>query len=260
VAFSPRAGVTYRFLPSLAAHVSAYHAFRAPILAQLYRRSVTTTTITLPNPNLSPETATGYEGGVDWQPEHWLQVKGTIYRADYHDFNGFVTTSAAGAAVTTRQRQNVQATRSIGGEGFVELLPVERLSLVASFSYDDARITGLGPVAPTATTFVGARLTQTPYQRATVRATYDSRVFGTWTALARHEGSATLNSGLTLPEFTVVDATVSRQVQTGIEGFVGVENLFDRAYDVNVSGSATAPLVSLGIPRTFRMGVTLSRY
>jgi iron complex outermembrane receptor protein len=259
-AFSPRVGLTYKFAPSISAHVAAYHAFRAPILAQLYRRSVTATTITLPNPALEPETATGYEAGADWQPAGWLQMKGTVYRANYHDFNGFVTTSAAGVTPSVRQRENVQATRSIGGEGYIALRPIEHFTLIGSLSYDDARITNLGPVPANATTFVNARVTQTPYQKATVRASYDTRAHGEWTVEGRYEGNAVLSSGLTLPEFGVVDASVRKSLTREVNGFAAVENIFDRAYDVSVAGTAVSPLVSLGIPRTLRAGIELNRY
>jgi outer membrane receptor protein involved in Fe transport len=259
-AFSPRLGFTYKFAPSLSAHVAAYHAFRAPILAQLYRRSVTATQISLPNPALQPETATGYEAGADWQPTDWVQMKGTIYRAQYHDFNGFVTISAPGVTPTVRQRENVQATRSLGGEGYIALKPVEHFTLIGSLSYDDARITGLGPVPASATTFVGARVTQTPYQKATVRASYDTRTYGEWTLEGRYEGNATLSSGLTLPEFGVVDASVRKQVTREVNGFAAMENIFDRAYDVSLAGTVASPLVSVGIPRTFRLGVEIDRY
>ncbi|MEP6495818.1 MAG: TonB-dependent receptor [bacterium] len=259
-AFSPRLGLTYQLASSLSAHAAAYHAFRAPILAQLYRRSVTSSTITSPNPALKPETATGYEVGADWQPAYWIQMKGTLYRANYHDFNGFVTTSPAGVTPTTRQRENVQSTRSLGGEGFVEIKPIDRITIVGSLSYDDARITDLGPVRSSATTFVGARVTQTPYQKATVRASYDSRSLGEWTVVGRYEGNATLSSGLTLPQFTVIDANITRRLLNGINGFVAIENIFDRVYDVNLAGTAAAPLVSVGIPRTLRAGVDVARF
>lgn len=259
-AFSPRLGLTYQFAPSISAHVAAYRAFRAPILAQLYRRSVTATTITLPNPALKPETATGYEVGADWQPAHWVQIKGTIYRADYHDFNAFVTTSPAGQTPTVRQRENVQSTRSVGGEGYLALEPIAHLSVVGSLSYDDARITDLGPIPATSTSFVGARVTQVPYQKATIRLSYDARSLGEWTLVGRYEGNAALSSGLTLPAFSVVDASVRKEITHEVDGFLSVENLFDRRYDVNLSGLAELPLTSVGIPRSVRIGFDVTHY
>ena len=64
-----------------------YRAFRAPNLAELYRKQVSPTSITIPNPFLKAENAEGREAGFDFQPIDWLQVKGTWYVADYNNFN-----------------------------------------------------------------------------------------------------------------------------------------------------------------------------
>ena len=86
-AFSPRVGVRYQLLSQLSLHAAYYKAFRAPNLAELYRKQVSATSITIPNPYLSAENAVGREAGFDWQPVDWMQVKGTYYVADYNDFN-----------------------------------------------------------------------------------------------------------------------------------------------------------------------------
>ena len=58
-AFSPRAGLRYQLLSSLSLHGAVYDAFRAPNLAELFRKQISGTSITIPNPNLAPETAFG---------------------------------------------------------------------------------------------------------------------------------------------------------------------------------------------------------
>ena len=86
-AFSPRVGVRYNLLSNLSFHAAYYRAFRAPNLAELYRKQVSPTSITIPNPFLKAENAEGREAGFDFQPIEWLQVKGTWYVADYNNFN-----------------------------------------------------------------------------------------------------------------------------------------------------------------------------
>src|SRR6201999_4499192 len=54
-AFSPHAGIRYQVVSSFALHAAYYRAFRAPNLAELYRKQVTSTTVTVPNPYLSSE-------------------------------------------------------------------------------------------------------------------------------------------------------------------------------------------------------------
>ena len=260
-AFSPRVGVRYQILPSLSAHTAFYQAFRAPNLAELYRKQVSSTTISIPNPGLKPEFATGYEFGLDWQPERWFQIKGTVYRAAYSDFNTFVTTSATGVTPSTRQRQNVQKARSLGGEVYFALRPTQAFTFSGSFNYNDDRVTDLGPVAATATTFVGSRIGRVPIQKATVRASYSTADAGTITVMGRYEGSnTTLGNAFTLPEFGVADASYRRTILGDVSGFASLENIFDRKYYVNLSGTATAPIISLGLPRTVRIGLEIEKF
>ncbi len=260
-AFSPRVGVRYQLLPSLAMHTAFYQAFRAPNLAELYRKQVSSTTISLPNPSLKPEFATGYEFGVDWQPERWFQLKGTIYQANYTDFNTFVTTSAANVAPATRQRQNVQKARSLGGEVYFAIKPTSEFTFSGSFNHNDDRVTDLGPVAATATTFVGSRIGRVPIIKATLRAAWDSPTFGSLAVLGRYEGSnTTLGNSFTMPDFGVADANYRRAIVSGVSGFLSVENIFDRTYIVNMAAPATAPILSLGLPRTVRLGFEFERF
>jgi outer membrane receptor protein involved in Fe transport len=260
-AFSPRIGAKYRFTDALAAHVAAYQAFRAPNLAELYRKSQSSTAISLPNPELKPEFATGTELGLDWQPTHWAQVKGTIYAVDYRDFNTQVTISAAGVTPSTRKRLNVQKAHGLGGELYVALRPRDALTLSASGNYIDNRITDMGAATPTATLFKGARVARVPFSRATVRAAYDSKAIGLLSLVGRYEGTnTTFGNSFTLPDFGVLDASLSRGIIAGLDGFVSVENVFDRAYTVSLAGTATAPIITVGLPRTLRIGLEVYRH
>jgi outer membrane receptor protein involved in Fe transport len=261
-AFSPRVGVKYQLTTALSMHVAVYEAFRAPNLAELYRKQVSATTITVPNPALKPEYATGYEYGLDWQPDRWFQLKGTIYQANYRDFNTFVTTSATGVSPSTRMRENVQASRSLGGELYMVLRPIDRFQFSASYNYDDDRITTLGSgVSPTSTVFVGARIGRVPIQKATARASYDSKLLGTWSLLYRYEGTnTTLGNSFTLPAFQVYDASINKELLAGMSAFLSVENILDSNYYVTTSGTAALPINQLGLPRTFVLGLSLMKY
>jgi outer membrane receptor protein involved in Fe transport len=261
MSFSPRVGVRYQVTPDFSMHTAVYQAFRAPNLAELYRAQASATVITIPNPSLKPEYGTGYELGLDWQPAPWIQLKGTIYQADYNDFNTFVTTVNTPPAVNTRMRENVQKARSQGGEIYLALRPIDHFTFSGSFNYDDDRITDLGPNAPSTTTFVSARIGRVPIQKATGKAQYDSPLIGTWMVMGRYEGSnTTLGNSFTLPEFGVADASWNKPLMGGLSIFASIENIFDRKYQVNFSGSTSAPIVTLGLPRTVRAGFDLTKF
>jgi iron complex outermembrane receptor protein len=268
-AFSPRIGARYQLHTTFSVHGAAYKAFRAPNLAELYRKQVSATSITIPNPSLESENAVGREIGFDWQPLDWLQTKGTWYVADYNNFNVPTNLTATtnpprpvecGAVATCRTRLNVTRTRSQGGEAYVAVRPVSQLFLSAAVNYDDARQQSNLPAGTTNET--KPHINRVPSPKQTIRATWSSAQVGDWTAIWRHEGKTTTLRGASLAPFTVVDANVQREVIPGLRAFFSLENIGNTKYQVDVSGSGTSasPLVvTTGLPRTIRVGVEAFR-
>ena len=259
-AFSPRLGVHYDVRSNLGVHGALYQAFRAPNLAELYRKQINANAsqITLPNPDLKAESGRGWEAGLNWQPIDMLQVKATWYVADYNDFNVPVTFAAAnrpaacGTAATCRQRQNINKSRSKGGEAYVAIRPIQQLFISGAVNYDEARV-----VAKDSTN--GRHINRVPSPKQTVRVTYTSQMLGSWTGIWRHEGITTTLQGAQLAPFSIIDANAQREIVKGATLFVSVENLTDEQYQVNLSGTGAAALISYGLPRTYRVGLTLTR-
>jgi len=252
-AFSPRLGLRYQLLSMLALKGSVYRAFRAPNLAELYRKQISATSITIPNPDLAAETGLGREVGFDFQPLDILQVKGTYYVADYRDFNVPVQISAGPPA--QRQRLNVSRSRSKGAEAYVALRPISSLFISGSVNYDDARVVD-GPAG----TVIGAHINRVPSPKQVVRATYTSSLLGDYTVIWKHEGTTTTLQGAALEPYTVVDANVRRELIPGLRGFVSLENIGNTNYQINLAGAGAATLISYGMPRTVRLGLEAFRY
>jgi iron complex outermembrane receptor protein len=244
--FSPRVGAAYQLTSFLSLRAAAYDAFRAPNLAELYRKFVSGANTNLPNPQLRPESGKGQEVGFDVQPASWLQLRGTYYSAVYSDLNTFVT-----IAPGQRRRQNVQKTRSTGGEAYLALRPVNSLLVSASVNYDHDVIVSDSANPANVGNYIG----RVPQQRQVVRATYTSPMLGALTALWRHEGHNSTFNGTQLDPFTVVDVDYTRDIANGLSAFASVENVANREYQVNLSGA----IVSLGLPRTFRAGMRVVR-
>jgi iron complex outermembrane receptor protein len=265
-AFSPRVGFKYQLSPTLAFHAAYYRAFRAPNLAELYRKQVSSTEIRLPNPFLRAENAEGREVGIDYQPRDWFQAKGTWYVADYTDFNvptaltGTARPAECGAIATCRTRLNVSRSRSTGGEVYVALHPIDPFFLSAGITYDDAR--QQSGIASNIRDDNKPHINRVPSPRQTIRATWTSPAIGDWTAIWRHEGRTTTLQGVWLNPFTVVDANVQREIMPGFRGFVSVDNVFDAHYQVNlVLATTTSPrMTTVGMPRTVRVGVEAYRF
>ncbi len=264
-AFSPRVGIRYQLLSQLSLHAAYYKAFRAPNLAELYRKQVSATSITIPNPFLAAENAEGREVGFDLQPIDWIQVKGTFYVADYNNFNvpTAITTTPRPAecgtntAVACRTRLNVNKSRSEGIEGYVAIHPLQQIFISGAVSYDDDR--QQSGLAATVTDDTKPHINRVPSPKQTVRATWSTKTFGDWTAMWRHEGHTTTLQGVWLDPFSVVDVNVQRELVPNLRGFVSVENLTDKQYQINLS-AATNGIASFGLPRTVRVGVEAYRF
>jgi iron complex outermembrane receptor protein len=250
-AVSPRAGVRWQATETFVLRAAWYNAFRAPNLAELYRKQIASNgTLTLPNPALKPEFGSGYEMGFDWQPATWAQLRGTAYVADYSDFN--VPTQLSAGPPVVRQRLNVNKSRSKGLQGVLALQPLDGLSLTAGANYDDARV-----VSSDSTN--NAAINRVPSPRWTLKASYASADWGMPTVLWRHEGQTTTLQGLPLKPFSVLDLSYQRQVMAGVTAFAALENVTDETYQVNVAGTGASAIYSFGLPRTFRLGLTWSR-
>ena len=79
--------------------------------------------------------------------------------------------------------------------------------------------------------------------------------------LGRYESTnTTLGNSFTIPDFGVVDFSAQRHILGDVNLFVSVENVFDRPYYVTISGTTAAPIYSLGLPRTLRVGLEVVHF
>jgi outer membrane receptor protein involved in Fe transport len=242
-AFSPRVGVSYAVVPTLTLRASAYQAFRAPTLNEQYRDFLSGNLLFQANPELGPEHLTGGDVGFDWRPMPAVELRITGFLNHLRDLGTFVP-----VAPGVLRRENVGRTRSRGGEAVLAVQPIPALRLVASYDYDDARITA----APTPAS-LGTRVPRVPLQRATLRAIYRTPAVGELSVVARYEGAETALSGASLAPFVVVDLQARRTLVRDVALVVAVENVADREYLVDRAGT----FESTGLPRTVRAGLSV---
>lgn len=69
----------------------------------------------------------------------------------------------------------------------------------------------------------------------------------------------TFGNAFTLPSFRVADASYRRTLFQGVSVYGSVENLGNTEYYVGLSGAAATPIITLGLPRTARVGVEIFR-
>ncbi len=220
---SPKVGARIRPIDWLTLRASAYRAFRAPTLNELYRPFQVGQVRTEANEDLGPETLVGAEAGIEAAAPFGVTLRLTGFWNELDDPITNVTITP-----TARQRQNLGEARIQGAE--VEAgWRIARLWLAtAAYTYVDAEVTK----APGQPQLVGKALPQDPRHRAILSLTFDDPRLLTATAQARYLGPQFESDTNTLPMggYAVVDLSASRMITRNIGIFIAAENLFDKTY------------------------------
>ncbi len=234
---NPRLTMLWRASDDLAVSASAYTAFRAPTLNELYRGFRVGNINTLPNPLLEAENLTGFEAGARMRQARltlfWMSVSDTIANVTLGESNGTIT----------RRRENLGRTRSIGAELDSEWSLGANWRVSASWLFVDATVRERG--------LRGKRVPQVPRHQATAQLAW--RTLGAqarWSAMQFDDD----RNELPLDGYVVVDLFASHPIGRGVDVTLAAENVFDRDVDV----SAT-PVITLGQPRAFRVGLRYER-
>jgi vitamin B12 transporter len=207
--------------------------FKAPTLYQLYGPYGTATETNVPV--LQPETARSVDLGVEQGFGHGrvgvtLFGRNTRNQIDFADC--FSTPTLPGcAAHPFGYYINLLKTRARGVETFVEYRPVEGLTLLANYTFNDAenRVTG-------------ATLLRRPKHSGNVSADWSNDRFGLGGSVQVTSRSQDVDfvtfAPTTLGGYTLVGLRGSVKLGDRFELFARVENLFDENYET-VSGYGT---------------------
>jgi outer membrane receptor protein involved in Fe transport len=247
-ALSPRIGVVVRATASLRLSLSAYRAFRAPTLNELYRGFRVGNTVTLANADLDAERLSGAEAGALWSG--WgsrLNLRAVAYWMEIDRPIANVTVSTT-AALITRERENLGRNRSRGLEAELSARLTHSLTLSAGVEWLNATVLSF----PAESSLVGKQVPDVPRQSASLTAVYDLQRIAVVSLQARYSGAQfddDLNQ-LRLRSWTTLDVNLNRPIAHGLSVFGAGENLFgDRAQ------VARTPLLTLGPPRVLRAGL-----
>jgi outer membrane receptor protein involved in Fe transport len=256
-AFSPRLATLYRLTGNLALTASAYGAFRAPTLNELYRNFRLGDVETLANSSLRAERLTGAEAGAEWSPFHRkLTARGTFFWSDISDPIANVTLSVAPSLIT-RERENLGRTRARGFDLEVTADVKPALSLEAGYELADATVLSF-PANPA---LVGLRVPEIPRNSFSFQALYSNPLAANslkrWTLSfqGRFTGMAfddDLNQ-LPLGSFFTVDAFLARALGRQLQAYVAAENLNDSRYAI-----ARTPVLEVGPPALVRAGIKVN--
>ena len=169
--WSPRASAKYFFMDNLSAYLSYAHAFRAPLLDDMYRTGKMKGGYKISNPNLGPENLDTFEVGTDYQPMENLKLSGSGYFSVGHDFQYYVNVSSG-----ISQKQNVGEVQIWGMElnaeydpfKFMDIDVLKKFTVFANYTFNDSRIADF----PGRPDLVGKLLSYTPQNSANVGYTW----------------------------------------------------------------------------------------
>jgi len=246
-AFSPRLSLIFRPTEQFSLRASAYRAFRAPTLNELYRGFRVGDTLTNANANLVAERLTGGETGMTWTPNNRVNARVTGYWTEIINPISNFTLSVTPTLIT-RERRNLGRTRSRGVEAESDFNISNYWRVSAGYLFADATVRR----APQDVTLEGLWIPQVPRHQFTLQTVYSNPRYVTAAMQFRASGKQFDDDQNRLPlgGFAVFDVTVARPLVRYVEAFVAVQNLFDERYAVG-----RTPLETLGMPRMVRGGV-----
>jgi|GEM_PF-34818 len=249
-AISPRLGVLYRADPSLTLTASAYRAFRAPTLNELYRSFRVGSVVTQANDGLLAERLRGGEVGARLaRGAGRLLVSGSLFWSEIEGPVANVTLQSTPDLIT-RERRNLGRTRSRGVEMEGEFRVAKAVSLNLGYLLVDSTVMSFSANRA----LEGLRLPQVTRHQATVQARYskDPLTFSLQGRVSGAQFDDDLNQ-LPLGRYLLLDLFASRRITRSVEIFAAAENVLDRRYEVGRAGVTT-----LGAPRLARAGLRLS--
>lgn len=272
--FNPSLGVHYDLSDAAALRGSVYKAFRAPGLNNQTRSYGTS----IANPNLMPETVTGWEMGTDikssnqhFSVSYFLNsISNMIATSSYTLANNLpqpvvnlCSTAPLGSAPNLTNcgssvsfYSNDQNGRSSGLELSERWKASADLTLDASYAYTNTVLTSTwnGVTTPTHTQLVGV-----PQNTASLAATWypeqKLRVY----AQVSYIGSLSYYQSTTINAVqgsnVVYNGSLSFKVNNATDVFANVVNLFNRQYQDGAYTSSAPQTQTLSPPRTISVGL-----
>jgi outer membrane receptor protein involved in Fe transport len=254
LALSPRLSILRTLNEHLSLTASAYRAFRAPTLNELYRTFRVGSVLTNNNASLRAERLTGAEAGLNvlgW--DRRLAMRGTFFWSDIVDPVANVTLSSTPTLIT-REKQNLGRTRSRGVELDGTLRVNRDIQLSAGYAYTAATVASY-PETPGGINLVGLDVPQVPRNVFTWQARYwnPSKLFLSVTGRFIGQQFDDDQNRLPLDRFHSLDIEAGRVLRRHFEVFTAIENVFNQRYQV-----ARTPVLNLGPPILLRVGLRLN--
>jgi len=249
--FDPRLGVVKRVTGTLSLTGSGFRAFRGPTMNELYRQGQVGQQITLANPSLRAERATGVEGGALVSLERLGSVRGSYFWTQVNRPVAAVTLSSTPTS-TLLMRENLGQLTSQGLAVEWELSPARFMSVVGGYQLAFSTVTKF-QADPT---LVGKWTPQVPRNLATLQMRFQNEQLGVLSVGLRTSGQQFDDSAnqFRLAGYAQVDLFAEHTFRRQWQIYCGIQNLLNQPVQ-----AGRTPILTLGSPVTVAGGVRFSR-
>jgi len=245
--FNPRLGVVKKIAWNLSLTGSGFRAFRGPTMNELYRQGQVGQQITLANPSLQAERATGFEFGALVTTGQWGSVRGSYFWTEVNRPVAAVTLSSTPTS-TLLMRENLGQLTSKGMTAEWQIQPARWMSLIGGYQLAFSTVTKF-QADPT---LVGKWIPQVPRNLVTAQIRFERERLGVFSVDLRASGQQfddTANQ-YRLAGYGQVDLYAEHQFGERWSVYGMVQNLTNQPVE-----AGRTPILTLGSPRTVLAGV-----
>ena len=261
----PTLALRYSVTDEVDLRAAAYKSFRAPGLSNMYRTFSSTTSITIANPLLFPETLNGGEIGADYRAPG-REVNATVFLYDIDNLIASYRVPNAAAAppqvvaicgptlancpATVNFNTNAQNGRAYGLELAGRWGVAPSVTLNAAYMYTRSYYTASSVGDP-----LGNQLGAVPQNLFTASLAWHTTPSWRNTVGVRYTGGMYLDVAHTIPQggFAVVNLASSYRLDRDLEIYGSIANAFNEKYSDSATTSASSS--TLGLPFMLTAGL-----
>lgn len=247
---NPRVGLVRTLAHGIELTASAFRAFRGPTMNELYRNGQVGQELTLANPSLRSERATGAEAGVRETFAHRGGIQISYFWTVVNRPITALTLSQTPNSVT-KQRDNLGQIRSRGLSMEGEYRAMDGVSLTAGYQFAEATVTRFDNNP----TLIGKWIPEVARHAVTAQVRVEKKKLGNLTLLARNSGRVyddASNINL-LHGFFRLDGNLERTIGSHASLYVSAQNILNRSID-----AGRTPVLTLAAPRVIAGGLRMS--
>ena len=265
---SPTLGLLYKLSNDWDLRSAAYQAFHAPGMNNTLRSYGSGTGYSFANPNLTPETMTGYEIGTDYRWKggftqltafnNYIQNAIVSYKIGPSQqalANSLCATvgNPSGCATNSSYYTNNQSLLSQGIEFQFHHDINSQWATDANYAFTSTKLTWTATTDP-----VGKQVAGVPQNILGGGITYYPVPTASLTATVRYVGSSWLDNSNTLPvaSYAVVGLRANYEVTKNATVYASAVNLFNRQYITFGTGSSSASY-TVGMPQSINVGARI---